>query len=374
MAELLITSELLVAGEHDSVLKAWTELEPHCRASAFTSHHWIGNWLANLPTSLRLHKLMVRRDQQVVALGILARGRDGKWPLRRRVASLHATGSEQFDCIFVEQNGFLVRRGLEQSVIAAVLRHTFESLPNVEQFRFDALEEPDEYLRAARAERLIVSDSRMAAPYVDLASIRNAGGEYLDSLPKKARYAVRSARTAYAAQFGPLRVTPAPSVEAALEVFSRLSRLNTVRQELRGQESSFEREFFQKFHRSLIARTFASGFVELLTMTAGEVVVGHLYLFRHRNSIVFYQCGFDYRLLGARAQPGYAVLSLAIEHYLAAGCDAFDFLAEASLYKLRLAQATRDMTWLLFRRPTLRNKLEARARRWWRSACRERRG
>jgi len=360
---LLAHSEPLEFVAREACLRDWAALEPDCNASAFLSSPWVGAWLATLPAEQPLRKLIVTRADEIVALGVFGSGFDGRWPRRRHSFYLHATGDADYDSIFIEQNGLLVRQGYEAEATSVALRHLFESQRAVEQFRFDAVEAPDGFLQAARSADLIVSDFRMAAPYVDLASLRESGSGYVESLGKKARYAVRSACAAYAERFGALSVDVA-TAESAPEILERLGTLSKARHQGHGNASVFQRPFFNQFHTRLIGSAGANNLVELLTVRAGNVDIGHLYLLRHRNRISFYQCGYDYALLDQRAQPGYAVLSLAIEHYLQAGYAAFDFLAEATPYKLRLARASRDMAWLRFRRPTLRNRLEEIGRQW----------
>ncbi len=358
------------ATERHSLLAAWEELEPHCDSSPFRSSLWQAAWLANLPLDQPLYKVTVHHGDVLIALGVLGLGRSGTWPLTRASASLHATGSNEQDTVFIEQNGFLVRRGYEGVAIPAAIEYLAESRPEVDEFHFDGIDSPEDYLRFAQSTGLIVSDYRMAAPYVDLAAIRTAGKSYMETLNKKARYAVRSARLGYSEKYGPLQVELAANINSALQTLSCIASLNKQRHQGRGARSSFQNEFFLRFHQDLVRRGFASGFAQLLTVTAGQTPVGHLYLFCYRNRIAFYQCGYDYSLLGARAQPGYAALATAIEHYLAAGCDAFDFLAEATPYKLKLAQSSRDMAWLRLRRPSLRNRLTEAARGWWRRPVR----
>jgi CelD/BcsL family acetyltransferase involved in cellulose biosynthesis len=98
-----------------------------------------------------------------------------------------------------------------------------------------------------------------------------------------------------------------------------------------------------------VRRTFPSGGTQLLRISAGEVV-GVIYSFIRRGKVYFYQSGLRYTD-DKRLSPGMVANAGAINHFLAAGCREYDFLAGNAQYKKSLSTHSRELDWLVLQRP-----------------------
>jgi CelD/BcsL family acetyltransferase involved in cellulose biosynthesis len=108
-----------------------------------------------------------------------------------------------------------------------------------------------------------------------------------------------------------------------------------------------------EFHRTLIRQAFAKGSIQLLRVAAGEETIGILYNFVKNGKIYFFQSGFRYGS-DKHLKPGLVTHALAINHYLNAGFNDYDFLAGDAQYKRSLAKDCRQMAWVVFQRPRVK--------------------
>ncbi len=360
--------ELAPLDERAALIDEWAALEPHCDPSCFIASPWIATWLESLPASQRLWAVRARAGDTLVALGVYGASRRrvaGRW---RSALLLHATGDPRLDVIRIEGNALLARRGIEADCAAAVWRALVDDDVAWGAVGLPGVAASDPMLAAAVADRWVVESARLDAPYVDFAALRERYTCYRDALDKKARYTLRTAEKTYEQAFGSLRVE-VPSTEAqALERLAELALLSQRRWRRAGEASAFDSEYFRTFHERLLSAAWRSGYARLFSVLAGETLIGHVYAFEQRGWISFYQCGYDYELLGADAQPGYATLGTLLEYCFRSGARAFDFLGDAVHYKRVLSTHRREFVWAEALRPSLAARAEYGGRRLWRAA------
>jgi CelD/BcsL family acetyltransferase involved in cellulose biosynthesis len=204
------------------------------------------------------------------------------------------------------------------------------------------------------------------APFVDLAALRLAGRPYLSRLSANTRYQLRRSQRRYEAD-GPLTICRARSVAEAGEFLDRLAELHQRYWTGRGRPGAFANAKFGRFHRALIERAFPEGEIDLLRICGGGRVVGYLYNFLYRRVVYAYQSGFDYAVSDSHQKPGLTCHHLAIERYLAAGADRYDFLAGADRYKQSLASGATLLHWIEINRPVAAFSMIG--RQWLRRLC-----
>jgi CelD/BcsL family acetyltransferase involved in cellulose biosynthesis len=115
----------------------------------------------------------------------------------------------------------------------------------------------------------------------------------------------------------------------------------------------FASRLFRDFHERLIAKSFASGRIQLLRILAGAQTLAVLYNFVHDETAFFYQSGLQL-LADKRTKVGLAAHVLAVEHCRREGLRRYDFLAGDDQYKRSLASASRTLRWLVFQRASPR--------------------
>jgi CelD/BcsL family acetyltransferase involved in cellulose biosynthesis len=191
--------------------------------------------------------------------------------------------------------------------------------------------------------------------YVDLAALRESGKAYETALSSKTRYNIRQSIKLYE-QTGPLRVRFASDESEAQTLLTKLAEFHQSRWEARSMPGAFASAKFMAFHRTLIARVFSKGGVELVEISAGDTPIGFLYNFVLGSTIYFYQCGFSYSG-NKRLRPGLVSLFLAIGEYLKRGFDEFDLMEGDTEYKRSLSTAARELDWITIERPTWKHKL-----------------
>lgn len=310
----------------------WRALESRSVQSFFQSWTWVGCRAAErFPHPLLL---AARRDGQDVALALLNRGRSRLSPI---TLWLGESGLARFDDVYVEHNGVLGADG-EHGLLDACLR-TILAESGATRLVLSGVD--DAHLRAAQASgtemRVIKTQT---APFVNLAQ-----GSFLDGLSANTRYQLRRSARRYAER-GPLHLHRAVTVAEARTVLDQLACLHQITWTERGRPGAFANPDFLHFHHALIDEALPRGEIDLLRITAGEMLVGCLYNFRYRGHVLAYQSGFDYATATPHEKPGLTCHHLAIEAAQTDGITRYDFLAGDNRYKSSLAQDATTLHWL----------------------------
>lgn len=332
----------------------WRRLEAVARPAFFLSWAWIGCWLMEFDRPPAM--VVARRAGEIVGLGLV--GRRTVW--RRLVpikgAFLHEAGEAGLDGLLIEYNGFLCADALAE---AACLRALGQDR-GWDELRLSGV--PHRLADAAAALgpscRVL---KRSSCPWIDLDGIRRSGSGYLQSLSANTRQQVRRSMRLYAGR-GPLALVRPGGVAEALSFLDGLKALHQEAWRRRGLPGAFAAPMFERFHRRLIATTFAGGAVDLIRVDAGAAAIGYLYNFRHDGRAYSYQSGFAFED-DARHKPGLVSHALAAEDYLSAGLSAYRLLAGDHRYKRSLANADEDLYWLAVQRDRWLFRAEALARR-----------
>ena len=156
---------------------------------------------------------------------------------------------------------------------------------------------------------------------------------------------------------GKLVAQRARDVPEALRFLEELKELHQRTWTRRGETGSFAFPFFERFQRRLIATCLPRGTVEIVRVTCGERVIGYLYNFVWRGTVLAYQSGLAYEA-DARLKPGLVAHCLAIDIHLAEGAKIYDFMAGEARYKASLGEPGPEMYHLLLQRPTWALRLE----------------
>jgi CelD/BcsL family acetyltransferase involved in cellulose biosynthesis len=311
---------------------AWRELEARSPGrSVFQSWTWVGC----LAGERYPDPVLVRaRGPEGRTLGLALFNR------RRGRLCLAESGDPAMDAPFVEHNAPLVAADAPPSLAGEMLRAAWGA-PGARRLVLSGV--PPGLAAAAGGAPLRRQARR--APFVDLAAVRAAGGDWMATLSANTRYQIRRSLRRYAAR-GPVAVGRAETEGEALAWLDALVALHTETWHRRGQPGGFATPWLMRFHRALVARALARSELELLRVAAGGEAVGYLYNFRLEGRVSAYQSGLDHAGAGPHGKPGLTCHALAIERALAAGDLAYDFLAGADRYKLSLANAEADLDWV----------------------------
>jgi CelD/BcsL family acetyltransferase involved in cellulose biosynthesis len=341
--------------------REWRALEMKGNPSFFTAWGWIGTLLAAVPEPSRPKLLRGTADGETVALALIGDNRTRRRGglVRSRGLCLNETGDSRYDTLTIEHNGMLTAAEYEPEIADAMIG-----------WFADRRDEADELyvsgslrrLPAQILQRRGLSCRQTAAPsyLVDLIQLQGSSGEPYPLLSANARQQLRRALR-YFERIGPLYLREAETAEEALDFFTGMKNLHCASWERRGRRHSFSSEFFERFHRLLIERSFAERGVQLLRAGAGDRVIGYLYNLRLGNRIYAYQSGFDDT--DPRERPGIVTHALAIRHAFRSGAHLYDFMAGRNRLKESFATRCEPMLWQVVQQPRLAFRLEELARR-----------
>ena len=309
----------------------WRDLEQRATLSFFQSWTWVGCLAAERFADPVL--VEATEDGRTVALALFNRVRRLIGPA---VLYLGESGSAELDCPYVEQNGVLTEAGREAELTELCL------LAVAGRYDLVLSGVGDSVLAAARRAAGLVRVVRsQASPFVDLAALRAAGGDYLAERSANTRQQIRRSDRFYA----PIAVERAESAAAGHAMLAEMAGLHQAAWTAKGQPGSFARPFFGRFHRDLIAAGMPRGEVALLKISCHGTIIGILYNFHFRGRMLAYQSGFLYQATAPHAKPGltchYRAICLALEQ----GTDIYDFLAGSDRYKCSLANGAYRQNW-----------------------------
>ncbi len=335
----------------EDIAPLWQDLAKRAKSSFFLSWHWVGCWLRE--SGLKPMLLAARRGDEPIGLALLHR------PAVRRpwqLPALHLTSAagSDLDSIFIEYNGFLAAAEDQAAVENAFLEFLLD-LPALGGDGWTRLILPGvgeaTRTRLAEAGLTVHPIACKPSPYVDLATIRRAGSDYLATRSHNCRHQIRRSIRLFGTAGEP-RVEPAASLDDALAALDQLKLLHQSRWRERNQPGAFATPFFERFHRRLIVEAWASGVIDLARLRVGDEIVGCLYNFVQNGVAYAYQSGFDFRR-DDRHKPGLVLHALTAQRYLEAGLDRYLLLAGDSRYKTSLATGSETLHWVVARRPGL---------------------
>ncbi len=313
----------------------WRDLEQRANGSFFQSWTWVGCLVAERFADPIL--VQATEAGRVVALGLFNR-------VRRRFGAatlyLNEAGSPELDTPYVEHNGILTEAGRETELTEASLR------PLAAAFDLVLSGVGRTVVQAAEsAAALVHTTRRQPAWFIDLARIRDAGGDYLATCSANTRQQLRRSNRFFEAD-GPITLQHAESLKSAHAMLDQMAALHQAIWERRGKPGSFAEPWFGRFHHALIEAGFPRGEVTVARISSGENIIGFLYNFTWQKWVSAYQSGFVYRDDENRAKPGLTCHLAAIRDALEQGFEGYDFLAGDDRYKRSLADESNSQFWL----------------------------
>jgi CelD/BcsL family acetyltransferase involved in cellulose biosynthesis len=311
---------------------AFAALEPEWNAvlaasassNVFLTWEWVSLWWSIYGRGNRLN-VLVARDAGGRLLGIA--------PLKRRrlggmvqVVEFIGTGGE----VTPERLDFIVRRGCEPAVTAAMAEHlcldTTLAGFDLRPFASESPNVPalmEVFRRNGRLRLRAAADS--VCPILRLPGTWD---EFLRSRSRNYRKKLGEYERRGARDFA--AVVRLSATEA--EVERDMAVLIDLHLRRWGRASSaFRTPQYLAFHREFARRLFARGWLRLFVLEAGDQPLAALYCFALDGRYYYYQAGRD----PARSQhrPGLVLLHAAIRHAIGEGVRVFDFLTGVEAYK-----------------------------------------
>jgi CelD/BcsL family acetyltransferase involved in cellulose biosynthesis len=177
------------------------------------------------------------------------------------------------------------------------------------------------------------SDAERRIPFAGLPESWDA---YLQGVSRDHRYAIRNRRKKVQAAGG--RFFTWADAAGLDHAYARLAELNRSRFGEKGE--AFGSDAYVRFHHERMRQLFAAGVLRLHCLEIGGELSAMLYCFRHRDTVLYLQAGFD--PAHSRLSPGLALFSYAIESAIAEGAREFDMLRGEHSYKSHWATGERS--------------------------------
>lgn len=351
-----VTAQAYPASAWPQLEAVWSEVAAASpQASCFTDAPWTGAWMEVFAPRLGGVSVVVfRAQQQAVGICLLVRSRRRYGPFCWESISLNASGEPAAETTYIEYNTLLCHPGWEQPVAEALADHLHGI--SWDEIRLDGFTPGPAYEALKGAFRQTdLLERWQPSYYVDLAALRRSGERSDRILRRATRSHVRQNRRRYS-ELGTIRIEPAQTPAAALDMFEELAELSRKRWVSRTPYAVFAAPSFLEFHRTLIRRSFGQGLVQLLRCCAGAETVGLLYNLVDRGQLYNYQGAYNYPS-DRRLSPGLLTLSEAIQWALDQGYDDFDHLAGELDQKRSLSSGARQLVWACLRRRSWKTRL-----------------
>ena len=330
--------------------------------SFFLSSHWLAACEQTWEGHCRFDKIELNDNHNNLGFVLTGIGTETRHSIiKSRVIAVNESTDQDFDEVTIEMNGFYnTSRSNFQDSFSALLSHLLQ-MPHWDELRFSGL--IDEHgLSAARIAKNFGLNARVfrrrPTYSIDLCAVRDSfGGDYLATRSANTRQQLRRSLRALVADMGPTSLEKASNTAEAIQWLHDLAPLHRARWPSGKKLIGFDNPKFVAFHENLINGSFGSGDIDLFRLSAGDKPIAYLYNLKFKGHIGFYLSGIDYST-AERYRPGMLAHWLAIEHYLSAGANTYDFLAGQNLYKERLCTNQREMFDLIFWRPRPLLRLE----------------
>lgn len=353
-------AELIKLDRYPELESDWRGLEQQCDCPPFLSWAWTGTWLRNLPPEIAVEVFRATdTGGKVVALGLIVDTPEQgiKRLFGTRALRFQETGCSDIDDITLEYSGLLVRQDDRVRAYSAFFGLLSKRRRNWRSLELSASLHADAIRNALPSSLLAFSIRESPTYFVNLDELRSNGQEYLSCLGQNTRRTLRKAKALYEKE-GELRIEIATDPETAVEYLWEMRKLHDDYWHRKGQRSGFDSHFFCRFHEDLARQHAASGFVQLIKLSAGPVLIGYVYNMVWKNGAYFYNSGLNYGALGESDAPGHIACLAMIEKYKSDGIDFYDFMAGSSEYKRRICTHFQTAHWIQIRRRGARTNCE----------------
>lgn len=341
----------------DALREEWRSLETRCGQSFFISWGWIGPWLELVLPRVEVFVFRARRGQETVALATIARYRCTRGRiLPATVLALNEATTDGLNMV-IEYNDLLA---LPEQISAcrALMLQTLVKTPYAwSELQLSGVDPCWRLALQAVESDLYEHLPEQRSPWV--ASIEGLSDldAVLGGLSRNRRSKIRQSIKHFESTYGPLSTSEPSSTEDALAAFDRMGELHTARWNRTGLSGSWGNARWADFHRNLIQQGFARGEVQLLSVSAGGVLLGTVYNFLWNDRVYMLQSGFAEPRSNAE-RPGYVAHCLAMAVNGSRRLKIYDFMCGDADYKQSLAEQGSPMEWTRYRGRNVRNFFE----------------
>ena len=343
------------AAAFEELAGAWTELLSASPSDClFLTWEWLFTWWKHLAGGRRLSVLAVRSDGELIAVAPFA-ARPHRLPRFLSVGALEFLGTGSVGSDYLD---LIIRPGRAAEAIRALASRVAEgdSVVRLAQVQPDGANASSLAAELGRRDWSLRSTPTSVCPFIDLTG--RTWESYLESLGPAHRYNFRR-RLRQLERLGPIRFERVETQAERARALRELVALHEMRWQPRGGSSAFFNRALLDFHEELSALALARGWLRLFTLRLDDRPLAAVYAFRYRDTVSFYQSGFDPGY--ARESVGLVAVGLSIKAAVDEGATEYDFLHGDEAYKFHWARRTRELRRLELYPPHARGRLCRRA-------------
>lgn len=338
--------------ESDGVAEAlsiWRKLDFRLRNHSVTNcATWVESWLAVYGAIQKYHFLVAEAHGITQGICLIVHGAGQKvGPCPVRTLHLGTAGERQPGSVCVEFNRILVEVSVRGEFVSLIVQHLHQ-LKGWDQIRLDGFSEQDlnDWISYFPGAEIRSRESR----YFNFKPVRQSAQEVIDALGKSTRANLRRRIR----QYGELDCEWASTLEQAESILDELIALHQARWTAVGQPGAFASEHFRRFQTSAALKLHLEEKVVLFRVRHQGETVGCLMLLIDQNRLLDYLSGFaDFN---HKPSPGLISHYLCMEEARRRNFAAYDFLVGEKRHKENLSNATGQLCWLTWSRPTLKMK------------------
>jgi CelD/BcsL family acetyltransferase involved in cellulose biosynthesis len=343
----------------DALREEWRSLETRCGQSFFISWGWIGPWLELVLPRVEVFVFRARCSGATVALGLLSRYgcKRGKL-LGVPVFALNEARTAALDMV-IEYNDLL---GLPDHIATCrtLMLQTLLKAPYAwSELQLSGVDPCWRLALQAVASDLYEHLPEQRSPWIANIEGLSDLDAVLGGLSRNRRSKIRQSIKHFESNYGPLRTSEPSSIEGALAAFDRMGDLHTARWNRAGLSGCWENAQWADFHRRLIVLGFERGEVQLLSVFAGDALLGSIYSLLWKDRVYMLQSGFS-EPRSTVERPGYVAHCLAMVVNGSRRMKIYDFMVGDAEYKQSLADAGSPLDWARYRRRSFWNLSEDR--------------
>lgn len=342
--------------DYDQLKSAWCDLEANdSQSSFFHSWAWIETWLHIYKPNVLL--VSAKYKEGTVALGLFGQVQEIRHHIiKSNQIRLFQTGDKQEDQIWVEFNGFLCHPDHREEASNACLNALLSHKHRHDEIVISMILESSTESLFKNFDHASICLSTPTYK-TDLQQLSANKTHYLESLSRNTRYQINRSQKKYETQYGSLKLSFAEDIKQALQYWNEAGDLHINR----WHDSGFQNPKFASFHKDFMIKSFTSGMIDIVKITAGNHLVAIIYNIIYKQNVYFYLQGLHPETDG-KLKPGLTSHSMLIEHYLQLGMDTYNFMGGYSQYKKQLSQAIDNLLVVKIQKPLLKFRVENIAR------------
>ncbi|MGF1692166.1 GNAT family N-acetyltransferase [Photobacterium kagoshimensis] len=341
----------------------WLALEYEATPNPFVGWSWIGPWLDTMVRDFWL--LTARVNNQIVGLAIFTKKQKKNW-LGQNYDHyfLHRLGEQAADQIWIEYNDFLLAQDNQTLTRDAMFRAIQRKLQPRDCISIGASSHEVAFHCALMADPtcamtpLTVWES--PSYQVDLLRIKHEQTGLIESLSKSARKQIKRSIKKYE-RSGLVEINTANTCEQALMFFDNAKHNHIQRWGSAPGQSGFANPAFVRFHQAFIRHNFASGMIQIHSLSAGENEIGIIYNFHLNGVVYFYLSALSYND-DPQLKPGLVAHYLLIEQALNTDMKMYDFMGGDARYKQTFSNSQQQLAIIEYHQPHFARSLQNMAR------------